>query len=232
MVVSYKSFSETAPLVVGTYVASEEVDVPLKKSEPPNHDRWDTDSANLRDEQGTERELVKAVLSRIKAGLKRFQAEAAPPAPPKQRRLTILERALGSYFKPQSMGPPPQPEVETSALHLEFTKPPYPEPTRDGMLRLKSAFTVTLDQAADDDEVDLRLRVRCPVLEDDNEEGDELPVSVYVKGVSAQVDSDNPQIFRFSLGKGEKARFTIQSQAYDPAWTVRLRPEIEEETAP
>lgn len=43
MVVAYKSLSESAPPVVGAFVAADNVDieVTLKKSEPPAHDRWD-----------------------------------------------------------------------------------------------------------------------------------------------------------------------------------------------
>ncbi len=233
MVVAYKSFSETAPTVVGAYVADEveEVDLALKKSEPPAHDRWDPESTNLRDESGKSRQLVVAVLSRIKGGLKRFQSEAAPATPAKQRRLTFLERALGSYFKPQGHGGAAPPESGPSPLHLEFLKQPFAEATDDGMLRLKSTFAVKLDDKSEDDEVDLRLRVNCPVLEDDNEEGEDLKLTIEVDGVAAKADEADPLTYRFKLAKHAKAKFKIESGAYDPAWTVRLRPDIEREDA-
>jgi hypothetical protein len=231
MVVAYKPFSETAPLVVGAFLAADDVDGPLKKSEPPAHDRWDPDSANLGSGEGSEREAVKAVLSRIKGGLKRFQSEAAPPTPAKQRRLSQLERALGAYFKPHGSGPGPHPEPGSSSLHLEFTKQPYAEATDDGMLRLRSVFTVSIDPQAEDDSVKLRLLARCPILEDEDQEGDDLPLNVSVKGVDADADEDDARLFRFLLAKGEKARFSVQSEPYDPAWTVRLRPEIDAEDA-
>jgi hypothetical protein len=229
MVVAYKNFSETSPPVVGTYVAAEieEVDLALKKSEPPAHDRWDPDSTNLRDEHGTARRLVEAVLSRIKGGLKRFQAEAAPPAPTKQRRLSQLERALGSYFKPQGMGSALPPDGGPSPLHLEFSKQPAAAATNDGQLRITSTFIVRLDDRAEEDEVNLRMRVNCPVLEDDNEEGDQLALDIKISGVEASIEDGNPPIYRFSLNKNTKAKFAIESEAYDPAWTVRLRPDIE-----
>lgn len=231
MVVAYKSFSETAPLVVGAFMASDEVDLALKKSEPPAHDRWDPDSTNLRDEQGTGKEIVKAVLSRIKSGLKRFQGEAAPPAPAKQRRLSLLERALGAYFKPQGSGPTPLPDAVSSPLHLEFTKQPYAEATPEGMLRLRSAFTVAMDPKSEDESVELRLLVKCPVMEDEGQEGDDLELKINVKGVEAVFDAEEPRLCRFELAKGAKAHFAIESEPYDAAWTVRLRPEIEEEAA-
>jgi hypothetical protein len=229
MVVAYKSFSETAPPVVGAFMAADETDLVLKKSEPPAHDRWDPESTNLRDESGVSKELVSAVLSRIKGGLKRFQSEAAPPAPPKQRRLSILERALGSYFKPQGPGGGSPPDSDASPLHLEFTEQPYAEAAPGGMLRLKSSFTVRLDSKSDEDEVDLRVRIGCPILEDEGQEGDDLGLKVVVQGAKAIVDKEDPLLYRFSLAKGDKIKFKIESEPYDTAWTVRLRPDINRE---
>lgn len=233
MVVAYKTVSESSPSVVGAFVAAEneDIEVALKKSEPPAHDRWDPESTNLRDETGRGRKLVSAVLSRVKSGVKRFQQMAAPPTPPKQRRLTILERALGSLFKPQGHGGGIGPDPVASPLHLEFTKQPYAEATDDGMLRVKSAFTVKLDDKSADEEVDLRLRVNCPVLEDENEEGDDLPMAVNWEGVKAVADPSDPLVFRFKIAKGDRARFSVASEPYDPAWTVRLRPDIDREEA-
>lgn len=229
MVVSYKSCSETAPVVAGAFMAADEIDLVLKKSEPPAHDRWDPDSANLRDAKGEGKGVVAAVMSRIKDHLKRFQREAAPPAPAKQKRLSILERALGSYFRPQGMGPKPQPDQVTSPLHLEFTKQPYAMATSNGMLQLCSAFNIYLDPDGPAEEVKLQLRISCPVLEDEGQEGDDLNLAVKVKGIEAQVDSSDHRVYRFDMKKGDKAQFAVVSEGYDPAWTVRLRPEIDAE---
>ncbi|CAN7487180.1 hypothetical protein [Variovorax paradoxus] len=233
MVVAYMPVSELSPPAVGAYVAPdiEEVDLALKKSEPPAHDRWDPASMNLRDETGQAKKLVVAILSRVKAALKRFQSKAAPPAQAKQRRLSILERALGGYFKPQGHGGGLPIEAGQSPLHLDFTKQPFAEPAGDGMLRLKSTFVVTLDDAAEEFEVDLRLALNCPVLENENEEGDSLAMKVHVDGVSCAADPTDPMLFRFKLAKAVKAKFKVESEPYDPSWTVRLRPEIEREEA-
>ena len=97
------------------------------------------------------------------------------------------------------------------------------------MLRVKSAFIVKLDEKSGDEEVELRLKVNCPVLEDDNEEGENLPMEVSWEGVKAIADPLDPLLFRFKIAKGDRARFSVASAAYDPAWTVRLRPDIERE---
>jgi hypothetical protein len=100
------------------------------------------------------------------------------------------------------------------------------------MLRLQSTFTIKLDDKSEEDEVDLRLRINCPVLEDDNEEGEDLELAIEVEGIVAEVDAADPLTYRFKLAKHTKAKFKIQSESYDPAWTVRLRPDIEREDAP
>lgn len=230
MVVAYHAVSQANPAIVGAYVApdEEEVEKVLRKSEPPAHDRWDPDSTNLRDENQKAKTIVSSILNRIKTQLRKFQSEAAPATPAKQRRMTQLERALGTYFKPSGVtGSGAKPETSPSPLHLEFSKAPYAEETEGGMLRLKSTFTLRLDDTSDEDSVPLRLQMNCPVLEDNNEEGDNLPLSVVIEGVDAVNDEGNPWTYRFSLPKNVKARFKVESAPYDPAWTVRLRPDID-----
>lgn len=230
MVVAYHQVSQSNPAIVGAYVAPDEdaVEQLLRKSEPPAHDRWDPDSTNLRDEDQKGRGIVQSILNRIKQNLRKFQTEAAPATPVKQRRMTQLERALGTYFKPSgSPGNPPPPESGPSPLHLEFSKAPYAEAADGGMLRLKSTFTVRLDDTSEEDSVPLRLQMNCPVLEDNNEEGDNLPLTINVEGVEAVADETNPWTYRFTLPKNGKAKFKVESAPYDPAWTVRLRPDID-----
>lgn len=231
MVVAYLPVSEQSPPAVGAYMAPEidEVEDALKRSEPPAHDRWDPDSQNLKDESGRGKKFVVAIQSRLKAALKRFQNKAAPPATAKQRRLSVLERALGGYFKPQGHGGGALIDAAPSPLHLDFTKQPFAEATAEGMLRLKGSFVVSLDEKSAEEEVDLRLRINCPVLENEDEEGDDLKISVHVDGVVSKVDQEDPHVFRFRLAKSAKAKFRIESEAYEPGWTVRLRPEIERE---
>jgi hypothetical protein len=231
MVVSYSSCSSTAPPVVGAYVASDGVDEYLKRAEPPAHDKWDPESGNLRDATGESKKVVEAVLSRVRSNLKRFQSEAAPPPPPRPRRLSILERALASYFTPQSTGPRPPPEGEFAPLHLHFSRPPEAFATASGKLVLRASFAVRLDEGAQEDAVDLRMDVGCPVVEDDGQDGDELRVTVVCEGVPhAHIDGSTSSLC-FRLSKNERARFKVESEEYDPAWTVRLRPEIDREIA-
>ncbi|MEB0056713.1 hypothetical protein [Variovorax sp. LG9.2] len=231
MVVAYHVVSQALPAVVGVYLAPDEksVEEVLRKSEPPAHDRWDPDSENLRDESGKRQKMVRSILSRIQQGLRRFQGEASPPAQAKERRLNQLERSLGGWFRPRGAGSQ-NPDASPSPLHLEFLKPAYAEATDDGKLRLRSTFAIRLDSSSELDSVDLRLKLNCPVMEDDNEEGEDLDLNVSIEGVKAQVDESDPLVYRFTLPKNVKAKFKVESAPYDAAWTVRLRPDFERES--
>lgn len=232
MVAAYHTVSQGSPAMVGVYLAPDEelVEQTLRRSEPPAHDRWDPESSNLRDETGKSRAMVKSILSRIQSGLRNFQREASPPTPSKQKRLTQLERALGSYFRPQGQGGGGGIENLPSPLHLEFSKPAYAEATDGGKLRLKSSFSIRLDDKSEVETVELRLRVNCPVMEE-NEEGEFLAIAITVEGVKAIRDDADAWTYRFTLPKNVKAKFKVESEPYDPAWTVRLRPDFEREEA-
>ena len=232
MVVAYGQMSQGSPPVVGTYCASQAVDGYLKLSEPPAHDKWDPDSGNLRDSSGIAKDIVHAVLSRVRNNLRRFQAEAAPPPPPRQKRLSVLERALASFFRPQGTGSHVPPEPTYAPIHLEYSEYPRLETTPDGRIRVKTSFSVSLDERADDESVELKLRVASPVIEDDNQEGDDVPVKITSADVRTTPIEGDAAALMFKIGKGVRARFTVESEPYDRAWTVRVRPEVSrEETA-
>lgn len=225
MVVVYEKCGSPAPPAVGAYVSASDIEKALKLSEPPAHDKWDPQSTNLRDKSGRQKRLVEAVLSRTRTNLRRFQASASPPAPPRPKRLAFLERALGAYFLSTGKGTPRPPSV-ASPLHLVYDQQPRAEVVKGEQLRIKSAFTVSLEDSVDEEIVDLLLHVACPVIEDAGHEGDDLAVSLKSNDVQLKPVPDSPATFAFSLKPGEKAKFKVVSDPYDSDWTVRLRPEI------
>lgn len=228
MVVAYQDCGRGRPAVVGAYVSPRdgEVDNALRASEPPMHDRWDPESQNLRDESGRRQRLVGGIVSRTRAALKRFQGEAAPPPTATGKRLSALERRLAAYLKPMGEGSSPRPPAGETPIHLDFTRQPAAEAVGQ-MLRMRAAFSVWLDSEAPEDALNVFLRIACPVLEDDDAEGEELTLKVEHDGVAANSDPSDKRCFEFCLAKGERARFRVTSEPYDPSWTVRLRPEIE-----
>lgn len=231
MVVCYDPMSKGRPSVVGAYVASDHVDEFLRKSEPLTHDRWDSESINLRDETDDGAFIVESVLKRVKKHLRQFQSEVAPPPPP-TKRTTLLERELTAYFRASGKTSKQPPRVDVP-LHIEFPQRPRPLPVTNNRLRLRSVFTVYLDESCDEDHVPLQLTVKCPVIEDVEREGDDLRCDVVeCRGASITPDAERPNTFKFTLAKNVHATFTVQSEDYDARWTVRLRPELTREPQP
>jgi DNA mismatch endonuclease Vsr len=224
MVVAYhKSWMLGSPSVVGVYVAHPDVDNILRLSEPPAHDRWDKGSRRLYG-VGVKRDVVASILSRIHTNLKTFQREASPPSSPKPKRLALLERALAKFLTGKK-GAGGGPEPGRSPIHLQYDVPPYAEPI-DGMLRAKAKFSVRLMDDAKIAHATLRLRLTCPVIEDDAE-GDSISVFVKAsKGTQLRKDADTGT-YLFDIKRDQVASFSIETEGYEPLWSVRLTPEVE-----
>jgi hypothetical protein len=226
MVVAYFKASTLTPVSAGVYLAADDIDSHLKRSEPPEHNKWAPESENLRDKEGLGREVVNRVLQGVRSNMRKFQHSAAPPAPPKQKRLTQLERALGAYFTPKGIGAGGGTPTQ-SPIHLNFVKAPYAVETQNGKLRLNSTFKVHLSEDAPPEMVRLRLSVNCPVVEEEDAEGANLRVEVQSDVEFVTPDPKSPEIIEFDCEPGDSFVFSIESEEYEPVWTVRLRPELE-----
>ena len=225
MVVAYlRQWQVGTPLVAGAFVANSDIDDILRASEPPAHDRWDSDTRRLKDASGRRKRIVDRVLNRVKHYLKTFQSSAAPPPSPRPKRLSLLERTLATFLAPGRVGPPPPPPAGSAPISLHYQKAPRPAALQDGRLELTTVFTVEL---ADDEisELTVRVRVRCPLLED-GKQGDDLPIVVQ-SSVGNVPDPEKPEWMQVTLTKGEPVKFECISDPYDAAWTVRFVPEIE-----
>jgi hypothetical protein len=227
MVVSYyRAWQQSNPPVVGVFVADDQVDDILRASEPPAHNRWDKESRRLRDAEGVRKSVVNVVLSRVRSQLKQFQNEASPPPPPRPRRLTILERALASFLTGEKGGRGTPPEPTSAPFHLTYEAGPEAVPAGEGSLKLRARFSVRLKNDGPLQNALMRLRVTCPVLEDGSE-GESIGLSVVSDDVQLQPDPADSTVFTFSIKQDETVRVSVESELYDPLWTVRLRPEVE-----
>jgi hypothetical protein len=226
MVVAYYRASTLTPTAVGAFVSADEIDEFLKRSEPPEHNKWAPESENLRDKTGIGRSVVDRVLTNVRTNLRKFQNQAAPPPPPKQKRLSQLERALGAYFTPKGLGAGPGP-ASTSPIHLNFLRGPIPLECEGGKLKLQATFKVHLAEDAPQEAVRLRLAVSCPIVEEEDSEGESLAVTVDSENEVTRPNPAEPQTIEFVCDPGEAFVFTVETEPYEPVWTVRMRPEIE-----
>lgn len=100
--------------VVGVFVADDDIDPILKRSEPPEHTRWDMESGRLRGDE--EKALVGGIAGRVKRVARLMKNRLAGPVEELPGRPRALEHMLGQLFGSRGGGthfppPPPDPSV-------------------------------------------------------------------------------------------------------------------------
>lgn len=225
MVVSYMPVGGTLPLpCVGAFVASPDVDKPLKISEPPSHDKWDPNSSRLLELMDDERPLVKAIIERLKGGMRKFSYEAAPPTPKQDSRLRYLEQLLGSLFKPPKGSGKAPGGHPADPIEISFIDQPHVTASGDGLLTVGS-FRLGLADDADKKKIRVSVEVECLVVEDDGVISREDPIMTTVKTdeVPFEVDKERPSAVLIRLSKDIKPVFSFRSVNYRSDWTTRVR---------
>lgn len=231
MIVSYMEVGGTLPLpCVGTFVASSEVDQSLKISEPPAHDKWDSNSARLQSLPEEKHLVVSHIIARLKHGFRKFANEAAPPAPKQDLRLKSLERLLGNMFKPPTTGPGGGGAHPADPIEIKFLEQPHV--IADGIgLRTRGSFRLGLGESADKQQTQVSVEVECLVVEDESvSKEDPITTSLSTVDVEYDADQDNPGCIVFRLDKDSKPVFTFTTGIYRPDWTTRIRVMVKEST--
>jgi hypothetical protein len=229
MVVEYAPLGRQTPPAVGAFLADADIDNILKLSEPPNHDRWDHESRRLeiaRPDENTARQIVLQVRRRLKDQMRRFQAQASPPRPREDRRLRFLERELGALFRPSSRDGDGQ-QGDTGPVEIHFREGPAARPRDGHRIETVAKVVLRLRPEADDDRMDAIVRVRVPLLEDDQgREGDLLPVKVESDDAEPPAAAGTEPELAVVLSKNEWVTISVRSEAYDPAWSAKVNVEV------
>jgi hypothetical protein len=219
MVVAYhRAWLAGAPKLAGAFVADPDIDKALRLSEPPAHDEWDAKARRLRAVE-SDKELVEAVLRRIRSGVKEFQRQAAPPPSPHANRLSLLERTLASFLAAGRSGPEPGPEPTDAPVSIKYGRRDT-APSGEGLVA-HAAFDVGIAADAEVDQLRVRVKVDCFVLEDGSRRSDGLlPITVDFEG---PVQADDGA-YLCELTNGAPVRFLVTSEPYDASWTVEIVP--------
>lgn len=229
MVVEYAPLGRAAPPAVGAFLADPDIDEILKLSEPPNHDRWDQESRRLeiaKPDEDTAREVVRQVRKRLKDQMRRFQAQASPPGPREERRLRVLERELGALFRPQLRNGDGA-QTETGPVEIRFREGPVARPCHSDRLETVAKVALRVRAASDEDSMDAIVRVRVPLLEDDQgREGDLLPVAIESDHAEPPGAAGTEPELAVVLSKNEWLTFSVRSGAYDPGWSTKVDIEV------
>lgn len=226
IVAYYRAWNVGNPPVAGVYVADDDIDDILRSAESPAHDKWDTDSARLRDAAGSNREVVDSVLRRLRTTVKEFQRQASPPPPPRPRKLGLLERNLASFLSPSKGGPENGPDHPAAPIHLHYEMPPQLNATGDGNLEMSTKFVLKLKDDSDLDELCVRVKVTCAVVADGSDV-DPIPLTTTAESGILEVLDEEIGTYRVRLTKLSAVKLFSKSAAYDPNWTIRFVPEVE-----
>lgn len=223
MVVSYLDVGTTTTPVVGTFVASADVDSHLRLSEPASHDRWDPKSARLDAAKDRfAKEYVKAIVDRLKTQLKTFARDASPPIPKAEIRPKSLEKLLGKLFKPTFKGNGLLGSSPADPITIRFISQPHSKVDGD-KLRTASLFKIGLKPDFEETNTEVFLDVRCLVAEDEGvDTHDDIPVSLNCDDVDYEIVSKHPAVLRVNLEKEIEAQVEAVSAPYDPNWTTQL----------
>lgn len=207
------------PPVAGVFLASEEIDPILRRSEPPEHDRWDPKADRL-DPSGNEREIVETVHKRIWNELRAFQRRARPSDPAGPSNFAQLERELAQLFGPSAKRSPVGPGAKATPISLE----PAVHIEADGdALKMKGRVTVGL-KADHDGTLNVRIDLKLNAIDEAGRHSEAVPVTAEVEsGKGVLLDDGGWQI---SLEPGEKVRIDVTSASYDREWTVDFVPSV------
>lgn len=222
MVVSYLDVGTCSIPVVGVFLANSEIDFFLKLSEPASHDRWDPTSSRLAHRYEHAREFVKAVVDRIKRQMKNFANEALPPVPKAEIRPKMLEKLLGSLFRPPSKGGFGEPGP-VDPVSIRFVRQPHIKPDGD-LLKTAGSFKVGLKPEYEKESAEVILDLRCNIVEDDGVSSDDS-IRVFVKcdDVDYEVLDENPFKIKFPLDKTIPASIDFETDSYNRDWTTQIK---------
>jgi hypothetical protein len=215
----YKRRSIGVPPIAGVFIADDEIDAILRRSEPPAHDCWDRDASRL-DMAAGEGEVVRTVLERVWSNLKTFQKNARPVEAPRSKRLSAIERALAGWFGSSAKRLVPPGTLDPAPVSVQ---PAMRVVAEGGKLCLKGTLTLSLKQTEPADSVRVRISLACNVKEEDSVSSKD-PVQLSVDHC-ARVEAAEG-CWTATLTKDAPIVLGISSLPYDPMWTVVFVPEV------
>lgn len=225
MVVSYHTFKGLGiPHIRGTFIAHDSVDDLLRQTEDKAHTKWETTrlagahpSANL---------IASQINSRLRRAVIDFKNQFKPPAPrPGDLNLPILDE-LSRLMKGNKTKPP---KPDKRPITIRFVTPAHAVAVPSGNLECHAVVEFGVADWVWDsvktETVEVAVVLSMAFVEDENlGERLELRVKPPNKAFVQRESSLGRRVFVGELKRGETAQFKVNSQAYEPDWTVRFTP--------
>jgi hypothetical protein len=214
MVVEYFVLGRSAPYIRGAFIADDEIDDPLRRTEPKAHDSWQT--------RGQEGEVdfeaaavARHVIDRIKQTYNNHRNRLKPVAPPPEdMNLPFFNEIMRRVMSGTGTGVrQPVPETRPISIHLDH------QPVEvDGRVMIEGAATFALSDHFQGDSANVELSIVYRFVEDDRVG---QPAELHFSGPEGmELGSDG--VFRGELAREDEVRIEFQSEPYDSNWTGRL----------
>lgn len=225
MVVNYHTFKGLGiPHIRGTFIADESIDDLLRQTEDKAHTKWETQK--LPGAHASAHLVALQVNNRLRKAVTDFKNQFKPPAPrPGDLNLPILDELsrLMKGNKPK----PPKPEKRPVTIRL--VTPAHAVATQSGHLECRAAVEFGVADwvwdVAKTDSVEVTAVLSIAYVEDENlGERLNLKVNSSTKSFVEQGSSNGRAVFVGELQRGETVQFKVNSEAYEPDWTVRFTP--------
>lgn len=225
MVVRYQHIGGSSPSIAGAFVGSDDVETWLRESEPPAHDGWDANSADLA-ATPIAGKAIKAIHNRLKNFCSQFRRQASPTPEKSKRSLRIFQTTLGRLFRNREEGPSPRPGGTAAPVHITFSEQPQPQTIKgeDHLIRFATKFALTLDEKFSKNSARIKVDLNCDIVEDEGLHGDPLGIKVRIADGALKAENGS---YSGEIRKSEPIVFEVESEPYDRMWSVRFIPEIE-----
>jgi len=209
------------PPLAGAFVADDEADPILRRSEPPEHNRWDMTAQRL-DPDKQEPEFVRTILDGCWRELKNFQKRARPTEAKKPKRLSKIERTMSRWFGSSSTLRPPGP-IPHDPTPISVEGSPHVEVVDPDRLRLVGGVDLSLNDNTDLDELLVAVDLKASFVEEESvSEADSV-------ALSPKTNDDlfyRNDLLVARVRRGAKTKVRFSSDPYDSGWTVMFKPEF------
>lgn len=220
MVVQYYGKRQIShPPVVGVFLAGEGIDDILRRSEPPEHDRWDSHADRLEPTKN-EDVIVQKVHNTIWRELRGFQKSARPPEQASGNRFLQLERELAKLFGPTGKREPIGPGPSETPISL---RPQVHVEDSENGLKIKGKVSVQLKEDHDGD-LPVIVSLQLSAIDEGHRHLDPIDLRATFEHAEAKPVGDTE--WHLTLSPGEKVNLIVESATYEPDWTVDFVPRV------
>lgn len=208
----------------GVFVASDEANKLLSKTEPSTHDRWTTNASSDIPAEATD--TAEAVLTKIRTSVAKMAKEIAPAPPKKNKSLGHFSKLMNGFLGNKRGGPnPPPPGGEKFELKFPNGRP-APEVLDDAKVRVKTQFTVRVSEDAPNTACKTNVTCQLFIFEDDAMSQSRWPVKVKPVSKNHGFRREEDGTWSGPLTKGDKVVFEVVSDPYSNLWTTSLKPTV------